>query len=347
MLSEVLTGFGAIPRRGAEVGGILLGRADAGTLWVDEVVMTPCEHRRGPSFLLSESDTEKFDEAFANAAEAEAPARPVGIFRSNTRDKDEITDEDRALYSTYFPNGDGVFLLVRPFATRPPVGAFALGEEGTLPPSPGEVFEFNRGENTLPAPVPARRRAAPEHTARPAVIQPEARAPQTVPAVQDSAVEPPAEIPAYHTDADDAGSYAYPGAAEVRTRRRGWLWIPVSFILLVGGVLLGFQSALTFYPRPGKVDASVLGIGLSVVRRGDNLHISWNREALAIRNAQRGTLVIEDGGYKKAVDLDASALQNGSVIYPPTSENVNLRLEVALTSGTQISEARGWSKQKE
>mgnify|MGYP003380347882 CR=1 FL=1 len=45
-----MTGFGAVPRRGAEVGGILLGRweMETDTIWVDDVVLAQCEHRRGP-----------------------------------------------------------------------------------------------------------------------------------------------------------------------------------------------------------------------------------------------------------------------------------------------------------
>ena len=160
LLSEVMTGFGAIPRRGAEVGGILVGRAEAGTIWVDEVVVTPCEHRRGPSFLLSESDTAKFDEAFANAAAAGGPAAPVGLFRSNTRDHDELGDEDRALYAKTFLSGDGVFLVIRPFATKPPTGSFLFGLDAKLPQTASEVFEFGRGEQ--PSSAQPRRRMTPE-----------------------------------------------------------------------------------------------------------------------------------------------------------------------------------------
>lgn len=345
LLSEVMTGFGAIPRRGAEVGGILVGRAEAGTIWVDEVVVTPCEHRRGPSFLLSESDTAKFDEAFANAAAAGGPAAPVGLFRSNTRDHDELGDEDRALYAKTFLSGDGVFLVIRPFATKPPTGSFLFGLDAKLPQTASEVFEFGRGEQ--PSSAQPRRRMTPE----PAVGSGSAAVPVKVrvPLPRPAPVAPvePEPVSEYRLSAPDATvSYEPAATAEARTWRRNWLWIPVSFIFLVLGVLLGFQSALTFYPRAAKVDASALGLGLSVVRRADNLHIRWNREALAIRSAQRGTLVIEDGAYKKAVDLDPSALQNGSVIYPPNSANVNLRFEVVVTGGTQITESLGWSKQE-
>jgi len=36
ILADVLTGFGSIPRRGAEVGGILVGRADEKEIWIED-----------------------------------------------------------------------------------------------------------------------------------------------------------------------------------------------------------------------------------------------------------------------------------------------------------------------
>jgi len=62
--SAVLTGFGAIPRRGAEVGGVLVGCVTGPVVRVDDFEPVPCSYKRGPSFLLSESDSAAFDDAF-------------------------------------------------------------------------------------------------------------------------------------------------------------------------------------------------------------------------------------------------------------------------------------------
>ena len=118
----------------------------------------------------------------------------------------------------------------------------------------------------------------------------------------------------------------------------------MSFIFLLLGVLLGFQTALTFYPRQTIVDAAAFGLGLSATAKEENVHIKWNRESPAIRAAQRGHLEIKDGNFVKTVELDSGALQTGSVMYPPLSPNLSLRLELSIKGSSTVSETLDWSK---
>ena len=56
---DIMRGFGATRRRGAEAGGILLGRIERGDpvrVVIEDAVPVPCEYSRGPSYLLSEND---------------------------------------------------------------------------------------------------------------------------------------------------------------------------------------------------------------------------------------------------------------------------------------------------
>jgi hypothetical protein len=88
LLPEVMTGFGAVPRRGAEVGGILMGRVERGTpttVWVEDFEAVRCEHKRGPSYLLSESDLTLFRSTVQECAAPNGEIRPVGFYRSHTR----------------------------------------------------------------------------------------------------------------------------------------------------------------------------------------------------------------------------------------------------------------------
>src|SRR5215831_5718201 len=61
LFSDVMSAFGAVPKRGAETGGILLGRVEASVaatiVRVEAFEAVPCSYRHGPSYLLSESDT--------------------------------------------------------------------------------------------------------------------------------------------------------------------------------------------------------------------------------------------------------------------------------------------------
>src|SRR5258705_13109085 len=66
ILPDVMRGFSAVPKRGAEVGGILLGtieRLDDKTIvHVEACEIVPCEYKHGPSYFLSEGDLAAFEE---------------------------------------------------------------------------------------------------------------------------------------------------------------------------------------------------------------------------------------------------------------------------------------------
>ncbi len=92
------------------------------------------------------------------------------------------------------------------------------------------------------------------------------------------------------------------------------------------------------------MDAAAFGLGLSATAENENVHIKWNRESPAIRAAQRGSLEIQDGKNVKVVELDSGALQTGSVIYPPLSPSLGLRLQLTMKGSTTVSESLEWSR---
>ena len=61
---------------------------------------------------------------------------------------------------------------------------------------------------------------------------------------------------------------------------------------------------------------------------GDFLRVSWKGSAPAIGEAQRAVLRIEDGQYRKELELDPGQLRSGSVAYLPVTGDVNFRLEL-------------------
>jgi hypothetical protein len=359
ILSEVMTGFGAIPRRGAEVGGLLLGRDEGNVTWIETFAMAPCEHRRGPSFLLSDQDRAGL--AAIVHAKHGGELAPVGMFRSNTRDSDTVSNEDRTLFNEYFAPPSGVFLLIRPFASKTSTAAFLVYRDGELPESNDNVFPFLRRElEGGPAPVRrplGERRRRPAHggdedtgrTPGPAEGQPLPTAAETtIAAVAMEQESLPGDSRTFDPILDEVDSEQAYDAQQFDPsqyqRRRGWIWIPLSFIFLLLGVLLGFQTALTFYPRQTTVDAAAFGLGLTATAKDENVHIRWNRESPAIRAAQRGRLEIQDGKFTKTVELDSGALQTGSVMYPPLSQNLNLRLQLTIKGSSTVSETLDWSK---
>src|SRR5947209_7758002 len=120
---EVMRGFGAVRRRGAEVGGILLGRIDTSA---EQTVITivdfepvGCEYAFGPSYILSQPDLQRFRKSLAeHDPTISHDIYTVGYYRSHTRDGLSLDDQDARFFREYFPDPLHVFLLVKPFATR-------------------------------------------------------------------------------------------------------------------------------------------------------------------------------------------------------------------------------------
>lgn len=348
---EIMRGFGAVPRRGAEVGGILLGSAESGEhtiVRIEDFVPIACEHMRGPSFILSESDLRGLDEALAKWTPA--PDRRlyvVGFYRSNTRDHIQLAPEDLSLLETRFPMQTAICLLVKPYATRASEATFFYRESGQFPSEPAQqTFPFRRKE--LGGGKPARRPrgldvadpeletaatgySLTEETVDP--VQPEPVAPSNLPAVDLSTLP---TGPRHQTAYDQA----LPDPLPRSKYRSGWIWIPLSFIFLLLGVVLGFQIALSYKSQkaPDAATDPYL-LDLTLVQFGENLHLKWNTDTIAFRNAKRGLLYIQDGDNSKTVELKQEDLSRGGVLYRNATNNVKFRLEVFPRDRISVAES--------
>lgn len=387
---EVIRGFGALPKRGAEVGGVLLGSAERGAKLVVKVAdyqSIACEHLLGPSYVLSEKDLQELDRVLERSAKAEAgEARVVGFFRSTTRDAIQLTEQDLALLDARFPDDGAICLLIKPYNTRPNEAALLIREKGVFPAEPQtRPFVFRRKEMGV-GPAPTRERVRP--VAQPA----EAVAAEAAAEVETSrAVE--AEIPVAAAAAGDeiaelmsrgrrrqrqpralgAGAARegetgmendFQSAAEARgaaggvsreaafaqgrqagavrkpVKRSRWVWVPLSFIFLVLGVVLGFEIGLGFYRAQNlALTGDPYEIELSVSRFGESYHLKWNPEAVAVRTAKRGELVVEEGATTKPMNLTTDDLARGGLIYRGSDQATRFRLTLFLRDRSSFSEA--------
>ena len=335
--SEIMRGFGAVPKRGAEVGGLLIGSIEQGSTTVvriEDFQPVPCGYTRGPSYLLSFEERSAFEEA----AQALSPqpgetSYAVGYFRSHTRDGLALAPEDTDLMDRCFPEASNVVLLVKPYATKASTAGFFFREDGTFQATTPLEFPFRRRE--LTGEEPPERRPLTDRSNR------VRRTPSVVP--QD---EPPSNEPAREDfqpqESSDAVGHAYAITTPARSRLGGWMWIPLSFVFLLLGVALGYLAALNVSPRGALTGASDYSLALSVQKAGDTLSVQWNGDAPAIRNADRGVLEIRDGGFTKAVDLDAAQLRGGRVAFHNASNTVSFRLTVYLNSRLSITESQDW-----
>ena len=304
---DVMRGFGAVPRRGAEIGGVLLGSAyDDGSVAVEEYELIPIEYKRGPSYLLSVEDVGAFEATVDELRKKSGDGiRPVGYFRSHTRDGVGLGDEDRELLARYFPEEETIVLLIRPFGTKPSIAGFYFKEQGEFPSGPPPLeFPFRRKDLTPAEDEPGAetpRITIPEReSAR--VPQPEQAGERRWPV--QSSQRPVEEVQQPQTPQNplEAAGYVDVGPEVKSKARRGWIWVPLSFIFLLLGVVLGFQAALTMNHRTG-ANAEAYNISLTVTPANGDLQVTWNREAQAIRAASKGVLTIEDGSYTKPTTL--------------------------------------------
>ena len=136
LLAEVMRGFGSVPRRGAEVGGLLLGTSeltDRLTVRIEDYDPVPCSYMSGPSYLLSERDLHEF--ADTHDRWRIGPDRriyAVGYYRSHTRDGMSVTPEDMSLMKKFLPPPKNIALVIKPYATKVSIAGFFFYEDGTM-----------------------------------------------------------------------------------------------------------------------------------------------------------------------------------------------------------------------
>lgn len=355
MQQDVMKGYGAVPKRGAEVGGILLGRVAPGNksiVTIDDFTMVPIEYKRSPSYLLSDEDARAFEAAVGSARNNPDPLlRPVGYFRSHTRDSVGLGPEDTAIIDQHFPEPETVALLIKPYATKVSQAGFYFREDGKFPAGPPLLeFPFRRRDLDPEAPAPRLGRTGDRPLDRPRDRLAARSAPRERfehrPLGFDAAAGTWKVPGVAHEPAVPAGDPEAALAAELLLAKRraqgSWIWIPLSFIFLLLGVLLGFQVALSMRPRLPAGSNEPYNLNVSVTKSGNNLQVKWDRQALAVRTAQKGLLTIEDGSYSKPVPLNGFDLQSGSVVYPPYSNHVRFRLDVMVNARDTVTETVDW-----
>lgn len=326
MLLEVMKGFGAVPRRGAEVGGLLVGLReqvdDQTTVQVVDFEPVACEHAQGPSYLLSANDLNGWREAIERVNAG--PHRIIGYYRSHTRDGLHLATEDLALLDAHFASRDLISLIVKPYATRASVAGFFFWEGDTLR-AESTYLEFPFRRKELGGGVSTVDRAASAarfgQAARPNPTEPVRPLTPTV--------EPTVAAP----------TFGVPEAPKAKSARSGWVWIPLSFIFMLLGVILGFQIAISMRPpTPANPFLEAWSLALGVQRLENRLVVSWDRTAPAVRNANRGVMTILAGDDSRRIELSFNDLQAGQLIYRSSPSTVIFRLEVFPKDRTSVSE---------
>jgi hypothetical protein len=296
-------GRGLIPRRRAEVGGILLGVVEAGetvTVRVEACVELPCEHLFGPSYALSEIEKETLRHVLAQYAPgAGSELYAVGFYRTHTR-RGLRLDSDDLLLADFFPDRADLALLVKPRYLRRSRAALLFWE---APDSP--AIQFSIGKH--------------DKLDQPASPEPEPES--------DPEPEP----------ADETAGRPRPRSWWCSL----WIQTPLFACLLFAWGLLGFfagRQVDKVIPRAPAPPRDPYALSLMVLQYQDNMHLTWDRQARPIAVAERGALTIADAGESRTLDLTAAQLRTASVTYHRLSQHVLFRLEVFLPGHRSVSE---------
>ena len=358
MSVDIMRGLGAIPKRGAEVGGVLLGSIEMPEsandfktiVRVDDFANIACEYARGPSYLLSAAERSKFEDV-VERAQRNPKLHAVGYYRSHTREGALMpADEDRDLFRRSLSNPAAVMLLVHPFATKVSTAKIFVGEDGELALEAPNEFPFRRREMTGEDAPPRRslqeRQERPERTERTDRLERVGRPREEETKLDFSTLRPPEVREVKKEPLAQAPPPQYslpPSFAEPPQRppKRGFIWVPVCFLFLILGAALEYQAAQAF-GSGGNPEAKAYFLNLSAGKNGNTLTVRWDRDSPVVRAADHGVLEIVDGGFSKPVPLDPDHLREGTVVYQNTAAQVTFHLVVYLSSNVTVTETVEW-----
>ena len=312
-----------MPKRGAEIGGILLGSRDGAEIHVRDFVSVPIEYRFGPSYLLSENDIRSFGVKFNQAKESEG-LNPIGFVCSKTRGDLTLTPEHRELWTRFFrgPEGDTepIALLIAPSATQPARAAFFVKSGGSdLEEKPLLEFPFRR-RDLDPGFTPPQRGAQRDEIADAEPSEP------PVPAIESPQELPQPEPPTF-------SGYAT-REAPMRNSSRTLAWIAVCLACLLIGLVGGYEANLILAPPPATAKP---GLGMAVSRTPAGFRVTWNTASPLFRGARSGLLTVLEPDSVRYARLTAKQLAAGGLLYPSAAPAKEFRLEITLDDGDTVA----------
>ena len=346
----VVDAFFSLPRGGAEIGGVLLGKFAGDRLSITDHAALDCEHAHGPSFTLSAPDEARLTEILATHNGFAGGARVVGWYHSHTRSEIFLSEADLAIHDRFFPEAWQVAMVMKPHTFQPArIGFFFREGDGSVHSSESyqEVTLEGLRVQAMPGPIPTvatteeiplRRRPLEEMIAASKAEAPaEEAAHEAAEKVEEKSVPPAAEVAAPHflVEPEKAG--------------RSWGWV---VMLAVGlGVAGGaVQTRQMWLPRvmaavrPAPPVAAVPpSLGLNSLDQDGQLQIKWNPNSPAVRKASDAILEItEIGTPPQAIQLDGAHLQAGTFTFARGAESVDIKLIVHQANGPDIREAIGF-----
>jgi proteasome lid subunit RPN8/RPN11 len=330
----VTDAFFSVPRGGAEIGGILLGRWEAGRLTISGYKPLDCEHAFGPSFTLSHRDRFKLAELITSVQTS--GEQVTGWYHSHTRSHIFLSEADRAIYTEFFREPWQVALVLKPDTFLPTRAGFFFREAGGKMRVESSYMEFSL------APVDPKP-ASSVAPGLPDVSPASEMAMDAPPDLGDS--HPPSTPPPSHS-AEPAAVERLPRFLDVATpASRRWPKIVIPLVVAGAiGVAAYWQRDL-WIPRVTAIAraAPQVAPGLNTVDLDGQLQIRWNRNAAAVLKATDGVLYVKGGAPSaEKIALDRDHLLSGIFTIARQAERVDVSLVLNQPDGQPIREVTGF-----
>lgn len=372
MTPEIGDAFRALRKRGAEVGGVLLGRVLQGhntTVNIVDYVPVPCEHRFGPSYTLSESDYALLDKECSKwRGSMGGNLTLIGFYRSNTREHIALSDADMQLLATRFPEPYAVALLVKPYAERAFDAAFYVRKDHGFTAGGQQAFPYRRkdlggGVSPLFTPQPGLVEPPEKASARNRMLGENLEAVQDAPATvtpppgrhlpvtisqraeTDSptaraAAQSPMGLASTETAPYEIDPYPQTPPVPVRGGVAPWAAALLSILFAAGGAIGGYLVAGSRAETESAVPTAAMHkLGLKAAVEDDVVVLSWETSAPGLRDALKGLVTIEDGDNSRTVDLEAGDLARGRMRFRPLTKKVDIRMDVLTGERSGVTES--------
>jgi len=326
----VTDAFFSLPRGGAEIGGLLLGRQENGRIAILDSMPMECEHAFGPSFVLSERDQAKLAELVA-AAGKNPHVKPLGWWHSHTRSEIFLSDADQQVHNSFFPEPWQVAVVLKPHTFQPMRAGFFFRE------ADGAIHASGSYQEIVLEPMPMRPAGSagvpPPSPSASLVTDTGGR---VINVAGFAAPDEPADQPESESAAEVPPPSFLSGAAEPGSSRRWIGWVAAAFGVTLA--IVGYSTRDRWMPQiQTKLQATPAeAISLQTLDDHGQLQVRWNGAAAPVRSSRSGSLLILDGSATVNVPLDAPHVQSGAFTYRRRSDRVDVTLALTEAGGKEV-----------
>lgn len=303
---------------GYEVGGILFGTWESGTLHVSATQPIYCEYESGPLIILSGHDQAALADFLANSSKFPdfRGLWPAGWYVTH-RGTLSMADRDLALFDQFFPRTGQIGVVIRTDQPTPlPLAVYARAEDGLVDRS-RPLFESELAPPAQSQPMPE---AMTESNSAGALVP----LYNSLPSL--GTFTPGAMV---RTLPSGAAPKAQP-TQSTGTIGRGSKWEWAVAWSSCAALLAFVGVGICLYATPANLD-------LRLQEREGQIQATWNPGTIRRFTGSTGVVEIVDNGVRREFSLTREQVAAGSFLYVSESQDVTVRLRVSGPRNTTES----------